>query len=413
MKKFGSLLLAVFMCLSIGILLTSCGHKHTYKTEWSKDETHHWHACDDEGCTEMSDKAEHIWNDGEITTPATPKTDGVKTFTCTICGQTKTETVSFVMDRTIANRVYSLLGEEDEGMISVAVNQDGLFLAISSHDIDLSFDEEFGDIAKFEYDDSGKMTSIVLTFGDEESFPITEYDENGRPTKVQDFSVFTYVDDNMTFTLDGETYLTFDKYGRCVHYKNWYSEYQLIFNGNVGTWNRVDESEEYFYAVTYENNTKLAKMEDWNSKDSLDYWCEYKYNDRGLPIEYRWLEDPAEGGYMARHEYNSDELLIKTEEFEIIGDTEIKEHEDQFIYDSNKNLIEEKWLEPDGTQYGGKLYTYNASGRLIKEETSYHPDNDIRTSIREYQYDDNGNIKKVISIDKYADGTEQRNEYDY
>ena len=37
---------------------------------------------------------EHTWNDGEITTKATCTTEGVKTFTCTDCKQTKTETIN-------------------------------------------------------------------------------------------------------------------------------------------------------------------------------------------------------------------------------------------------------------------------------------------------------------------------------
>ena len=37
---------------------------------------------------------EHTWNDGEITTPATCKDAGVKTFTCTVCGETKTEEIA-------------------------------------------------------------------------------------------------------------------------------------------------------------------------------------------------------------------------------------------------------------------------------------------------------------------------------
>ena len=96
MKKLVSLLLAVCMCLSIGIMLTACGdeeHTHTYKTEWSKDAIHHWHACEgdkaDRGCDEITDKAEHTWNGGEVITEATAEADGVKTFTCTVCGQTK------------------------------------------------------------------------------------------------------------------------------------------------------------------------------------------------------------------------------------------------------------------------------------------------------------------------------------
>lgn len=36
---------------------------------------------------------EHTWNDGEVTTPASCK-KGVKTFTCTVCGETKTEEIA-------------------------------------------------------------------------------------------------------------------------------------------------------------------------------------------------------------------------------------------------------------------------------------------------------------------------------
>ena len=38
-------------------------------------------------------KTEHAWNDGEITTPATCTTKGIKTYTCTSCGTTKTEAI--------------------------------------------------------------------------------------------------------------------------------------------------------------------------------------------------------------------------------------------------------------------------------------------------------------------------------
>lgn len=95
MKKLVSLLLAVCMYLSVSVMLTACDeeHSHTYKTEWAKDTTHHWHACEGEDCTDVADKAEHTWNDGEITTPATKESDGIKTFTCTACRQTKTESV--------------------------------------------------------------------------------------------------------------------------------------------------------------------------------------------------------------------------------------------------------------------------------------------------------------------------------
>lgn len=39
-------------------------------------------------------KADHVWNKGEITTPATCTTKGIKTYTCASCGTTKTEAIA-------------------------------------------------------------------------------------------------------------------------------------------------------------------------------------------------------------------------------------------------------------------------------------------------------------------------------
>lgn len=70
----------------------SHSHSHNYADAWSHDATHHWHAstC---GHDVVSGKAEHTWNGGVVTTPATCGAVGVKTFTCTVCGATKTEEI--------------------------------------------------------------------------------------------------------------------------------------------------------------------------------------------------------------------------------------------------------------------------------------------------------------------------------
>ncbi len=89
-----------------------------HKYEWKHDETNHWQECS--VCHDIIDKAEHTyashkcedtatctkaecgyvkpagqhsWNDGEVTTPATCTTDGVKTFTCKVCQEKKTEPI--------------------------------------------------------------------------------------------------------------------------------------------------------------------------------------------------------------------------------------------------------------------------------------------------------------------------------
>ena len=46
-------------------------------------------------CTQVLDKTAHAWNEGEITTKPTQEAAGVKTFTCTVCSDTKTEEAAF------------------------------------------------------------------------------------------------------------------------------------------------------------------------------------------------------------------------------------------------------------------------------------------------------------------------------
>ena len=65
--------------------------EHTWG-EWSKvDDTNHKRTC---SVCQGEETAAHTWDGGEITTEPTETTDGVKTYTCTACTATKTETVS-------------------------------------------------------------------------------------------------------------------------------------------------------------------------------------------------------------------------------------------------------------------------------------------------------------------------------
>ncbi len=53
----------------------SSSHEHSWSSEWSKDETHHWHACS--GCDEKNDVGTHT--PGAAATEKDPQT-------CTVCG---------------------------------------------------------------------------------------------------------------------------------------------------------------------------------------------------------------------------------------------------------------------------------------------------------------------------------------
>ena len=58
--------------------------------KWESDKDSHWNVY---GCGTIMNKAAHTWDAGVVTTPATCTTDGVKTFTCKVCSETKTETI--------------------------------------------------------------------------------------------------------------------------------------------------------------------------------------------------------------------------------------------------------------------------------------------------------------------------------
>lgn len=65
---------------------------HTYGTDWESDnDDDHYHICS--VCSVKADVTPHSYDSGMITIPATETTEGVKTYTCSVCHHTKTETV--------------------------------------------------------------------------------------------------------------------------------------------------------------------------------------------------------------------------------------------------------------------------------------------------------------------------------
>ena len=74
-------------------------HEHSYKavvtapTCTAKGYTTHTCACGDSYVDTYVDSLGHAWDEGKVTKPATEAEDGVKTFTCTRCGETKTEVI--------------------------------------------------------------------------------------------------------------------------------------------------------------------------------------------------------------------------------------------------------------------------------------------------------------------------------
>lgn len=108
MKKLISLCLAFCACLCF---FTACGHEHTFEGRWSKDVDGHWRSCT--GCSARTEEGEHEWDGGVITTPATPETDGVRTYSCIYCGETTTGTVKYEPQVTVTEAEWKTALEKE------------------------------------------------------------------------------------------------------------------------------------------------------------------------------------------------------------------------------------------------------------------------------------------------------------
>lgn len=82
-SKIGLILLLIAILL-VGV---SC-HKHTFSDQWSSNADIHWHgsSC---GHDVTADSAAHSWNNYKVSKNPTCSEDGIITYTCTVCGLTK------------------------------------------------------------------------------------------------------------------------------------------------------------------------------------------------------------------------------------------------------------------------------------------------------------------------------------
>ena len=97
---------------------------HTYGTEWTKDESGHWHesTCGTTAPTHdamKKDFAAHTFDDGVVTKPADFGVVGEKKFTCTECGYEKTEDIDALdaKDNEIVLVDGKTLGKEYDGAV--------------------------------------------------------------------------------------------------------------------------------------------------------------------------------------------------------------------------------------------------------------------------------------------------------
>ena len=97
--------------------VNATGHSHS--TEWSYDETNHWHEC---SCGDKADVAVHSYNDGVVTKEATTTETGIMTYTCETCDYSYTEDIPKlevvldpIVDMTIGGETPATITTPDGG----------------------------------------------------------------------------------------------------------------------------------------------------------------------------------------------------------------------------------------------------------------------------------------------------------
>lgn len=115
-------------------------HTHSFSGAWQSDANNHWQVC---SCGEKGNIAAHTWDSGYTA-------DGVKTYTCTVCQRTKTETVSDPQPtdaKIVVGKVSGVRGKEVLLPISFK-NSPGITQVI----LELTYDDSILTLSEVTYD---------------------------------------------------------------------------------------------------------------------------------------------------------------------------------------------------------------------------------------------------------------------
>ena len=76
--------------------VTTPSQNHDLSGPFLHDEDGHWHECSHSDCTVTDAKENHVWTEGIITLSPTTSQKGIRTYTCILCGETKTEEIEML-----------------------------------------------------------------------------------------------------------------------------------------------------------------------------------------------------------------------------------------------------------------------------------------------------------------------------
>ena len=84
-------------------------HTHKRSEKYAYDETEHWKTCTE--CNEKLDPEKHSFDEGVVTTQPTTESEGLRTYTCTVCGYEKTESIEKLPDEPVKTYPIVISGD--------------------------------------------------------------------------------------------------------------------------------------------------------------------------------------------------------------------------------------------------------------------------------------------------------------
>ena len=245
---------------------------------------------------------EHVWNEGEITTPATVDADGVKTFTCTKCGETRTEAVVFVATVTEEEWAQAFAFEAIENYVMTASSPDvaeASTIVINKNGNKAFLKQTYGSNERLIYlvNENG---SYYMYNNDMQGYGYEKYEVNEENYisnisqglgEIFKFADFTYDEESKAYTA-AEIVWAFEG-GNTLTLTNvsvQFSDKKLVFASFQTTAGGISGTMQY--SVSYGNAEEVVIPEDkLRPEDQLivmedgtyAYWY---FNGSGQPIQY-------------------------------------------------------------------------------------------------------------------------------
>ena len=106
-------------------------HTHKYSTEWTSDETNHWHAATC-GHDVKSGEEKHSFDEGKVTKAATKTDVDKKTYTCTVCNYQRSIAVGDIIytDGTTSSKDAELTSGKTPVAVVAGFNTNGVMLGL-------------------------------------------------------------------------------------------------------------------------------------------------------------------------------------------------------------------------------------------------------------------------------------------